>query len=154
MVEGRQDGAGHQAQIARPLRRGAEKDDRAGAVAAVGPEVVFDRLDVGVAEPVRQLADLERVGVIVRGGHLLGADSGKEVEAELHAARTGMCLIPQMKDERKRSTGPASSMLGKRSSSSSNMTRISNRARPAPRQKCSPIPKPRCSLGLRPTSKR
>src|SRR5437773_428271 len=68
--------------------------------------------------------------------------------------RTGIRLMPLMKFERKRSTGPASSMSGRRRSSSSNMIWISRRARLAPRQKWCPMPKARCSFGVRPTSKR
>ena len=44
--------------------------------------------------------------------------------------------------------------VGQARSSSSKISRISSRARFAPRQKCSPMPKARCSLGVRPTSKR
>src|SRR5262249_955370 len=49
--------------------------------------------------------------------------------------RTGIRLMPLMKFERSRSTGPATSMSGRRRSSSSNITRISRHARLAPRQK-------------------
>ncbi len=57
--------------------------------------------------------------------------------------RTGMRLMPFTKSDRSRATGPSSSMSGRRRSSSSNMMRISSRARWAPRQKWGPIPKPR-----------
>src|SRR5204863_8726518 len=78
-------------------------------------------------------------------------------ERDLHQAgarRTGIALIPFRKPERSLRGGPASSMPGARCSSSSNMIRISKRARLAPRQKWGPpAPNVMCSLGDRATSK-
>ena len=63
--------------------------------------------------------------------------------------------MPLMKFERRRGTSPVSSISGMRSSSSSNITRISSLARLAPRQKWGPpLPNATCSLGLRVMSKR
>src|SRR5581483_11164788 len=60
--------------------------------------------------------------------------------------------MPFRKFERSLSGSPASSISGMRFMTSSKITRISSRARFAPRQKCSPLPKAMCSLGFRPTS--
>ena len=68
---------------------------------------------------------------------------GRGAPAHSGVKRTGMCLMPFTKPERSRDTGPSSSMSGRRRSSSSNMIRISSRARWAPRQKCGPMPNPR-----------
>jgi hypothetical protein len=53
---------------------------------------------------------------------------------------TGRCLMPPMKFDRNRSGAPSGSSAGTRVASSSNSTRISMRARLAPRQKCGPPP--------------
>src|SRR5438552_3802893 len=50
--------------------------------------------------------------------------------------------MPLMKCERRRSTGPATCMSGRRRRISSYMIRISMRAKLAPRQKCGP-PEPK-----------
>src|SRR5262249_16775994 len=55
--------------------------------------------------------------------------------AAVGVKRTGIALSPLMKFDRRRRGVPFSSMSGSRCSSSSNITRISSRARLAPRQK-------------------
>ena len=64
-------------------------------------------------------------------------------------SRTGRWRIPVCLLLRVHSTGPASSIAPTRASSSSSTTRISSRARFAPRQWCTPWPKPRCGFGSR-----
>src|SRR5439155_72776 len=66
-----------------------------------------------------------------------------------------MRLMPWMKADCSMSGRPVTCMSGSRCRSSSNITRISRRARFAPRQKCGPpAPKPTWSFGVRVTSKR
>ena len=70
-----------------------------------------------------------------------GASSGLRRLGRRGAAAgnaTGRCLIPLMNWDCRRSTGPSSRSSGIRSRRCSNMTRISSRARLAPRQKCGP----------------
>ena len=68
---------------------------------------------------------------------------------------TGRCLMPATIFERRRAGAPSDRSTGTRRASSSNNTRISSRARLAPRQKCGPPPpKATCSLGRRSMSKR
>ncbi len=92
--------------------------------------------------------------------HYLSALSrGEEVLEAFQAAfgvnAHGMCLMPLMKDDARRSGSPVIRRSGRRVNSSRNMIVISRRARLAPRQKCGPgPPKPTCSLGERRRSKR
>ena len=63
------------------------------------------------------------------------------------AHRQGLDAVDEVRAQAPRA--PASSMSGRRRSNSSNITRISSRARLAPRQKwCPPPPNARCGFGL------
>src|SRR5262249_39881881 len=87
VVEHRQHRAGDEAQRLRALRRGGEKDDRIGAIAAVTGEVVLDGADVPEAQCLRFFGNRKRFGVVF-GGALVGMiDGGKKLYAELHEGR-------------------------------------------------------------------
>jgi hypothetical protein len=87
VVEHRQHRAGDEAHRLRALRRGGEKDDRIGAIAAVTGEVVLDGADVPEAQCLRFFGDRKRFGVVF-GGALVGMiDGGKKLYAELHEGR-------------------------------------------------------------------
>ena len=87
VVEHRQHRAGDEAQRLRALRRGGEKDDRIGAIAAITGEVVLDGADVPEAQCLRFFGDRKRFGVVF-GGALVGMiDGGKKLHAELHEGR-------------------------------------------------------------------
>src|SRR5207249_11318711 len=113
--------------------------------------------------------DAEAAGLAHRRHHVAAVAEGEDRELDAEGVAdagahgnsyrgvnlTGMCLMPPMKLERSRRTGPSSSMSGRRRSSSSNMMRISSLARWEPRQKWGPPPpKVMWSFGERPTSKR
>src|SRR5262249_18062598 len=139
------DGAVHAEMGAKMRAVGIE--DAYGAVFAAEA----DQLAAEVAHAL-DLAHGEFVGK--RHDEPTGGESAQRHQAVSGVKCTGTCFQPLMKFERKRRTGPASDRSGRRRSSSSKITRISSRARLAPRQKCSPAPKARCSLGVRATSKR
>jgi hypothetical protein len=84
IVEHRQHRTGDEPDRARHRRRGAEKDERIGAVAAIGQKIVLDRAHVGEAQPLRELRELERLAPVLVGGLLVGTDGRKELNAEFH----------------------------------------------------------------------
>ena len=86
LVEGGQHGAGDQPGLLRHHGCGGEKDQRIGAIAAVGMEVVLDLPDVRVAEFVGQAAQVHGFAEILLRRLLVRADAGKEVQSELHHA--------------------------------------------------------------------
>ena len=66
----------------------------------------------------------------------------------VHTTATGRRLMPEMKFDRSRATGPSRRMSASAGSNSSNSTRISSRARCSPRHLCGLFkPKARCSFG-------
>ena len=69
-----------------------------------------------------------------------------------HAQTTGAWVMPAITNDAVRSTGPAGSIVVKRSSSASSIAAISTRASAAPRQKCGPNPSATSWFGSRPTS--
>src|SRR5262245_2281308 len=84
IVEYRQHRTGDEPDRARHRRCGAEKDERIGAVAAIGQKIVLDRAHVGEAQPLRELRELERLAPVLVGGLLVGTDGRKELNAEFH----------------------------------------------------------------------
>jgi len=90
--------------------------------------------------------------------HCPDGDASQDGVADGHAGarrhRIGTRLIPPTKLERTRSGGPASSTCFSLSRSCAKAQRSSSFARCAPRQTCSPRPKPMCSFGIRSMRKR
>jgi hypothetical protein len=85
-IERREYRASDQPHLRRALRHRSEKDQRIGAVAAIGLKVVLDLADVGVAEFIGQAREMKCLAEILLGGLLRRIDAGEEVEAELHSS--------------------------------------------------------------------
>src|SRR5262249_10527029 len=84
---------------------------------------------------------LQRTTPLVRSADLLGQWAARRMRQ-----RIGACLMPPTKLDRTRSTGPASSQDASRVRSCAKAWCSSRRARCAPRQTCSPMPKPMCGF--------
>src|SRR5581483_6659045 len=85
------DRAGHQAYVRGALRGGAQEDDRVGAGAAVGLEVVLDDADGGEAELVGALGQVQALREVLRARFLLGQERREEIDAEPHGAPPRRC---------------------------------------------------------------
>ena len=100
--------------------------------------------------PVRR-AGWPRPGRTSASRHAVGVTRGQRVGVNSQ----GMRLMPWMKADCSISGSAVMRRSGSRSNSSLNITRISRRARLAPRQKCGPPPPyPKCAFGDRVMSKR
>ena len=129
-----------------PLRRGRVRPRRR------RPRRALRRLHRPLRHPPRArpdpLAPLEHACArrdivrVSRRRNSVAARSAGEGEGEV--ADAGVAVAAGPLDRRRRARWRRSA-----ASSSSYITRISRRARLAPRQKCSPWPKPRCGLGSR-----
>ncbi len=84
IVEHRQHRAGDEPDFLRLRGGGAEKDQRAGAVAAVVMKIMFDGSHIGEAELLREAGEIKRFRPIVFGGFDVRADRRKELDTEFH----------------------------------------------------------------------